>query len=103
MSIKAVDFQVMLPKTSEISKVHNDEQHKNQSFQQQQNMTVQSKAEEKIRYVHSQDKASSAYIKEKQEREKKGRKEEKKRIKGNYGCNKETEAEIQINTIDICL
>lgn len=101
MSIKPIDFQVMLPKTSEVSKIHSDEQHRGLLFQQQQAATVQSKAEANIRQVHSQEKPQQAGIREKQEKDKGGKKEEKKKSKGNYGVKKETLTENKTSYIDI--
>jgi hypothetical protein len=103
MSIKPIDFQVMLPKTSEVSKIHNDEQHRNLSLQQQQAATVQNKAETNIRQVHTQEKTQEARIREKQEKDKGGKKEEKKKNKGNYGIKKELNDENKTSFIDIRL
>ena len=103
MSIKPVDFQVMLPKTSEISKIHNDDQHKNQLLQQQQAVTVQNKAEDQLRQVYSQDKANEARIREKQEKNREKNKKEKKKNNGNYGGSKEIQSDGQTSTIDIKL
>lgn len=81
MSIKPVDYQVMLPKTAEVSKLNSDEQHKNMVIQQQQASLTQLKAETSLRQVHSQDKAQEARIKEKQEKNQGGRKDERKKNK----------------------
>ncbi|MCX8130295.1 MAG: hypothetical protein N3I35_09380 [Clostridia bacterium] len=105
MSIKPVDFQVMLPRTTEISKIHSDEQHKNQIIQQQQESTVQHKAEDNVKYVHSQDKVQEAKIREKEEKERNDKKQEKRKNKnkGNYNSNSKKEEDIKTSTIDIRL
>lgn len=103
MSIKPVDFQVMLPKTSEISKLHNDEQHKNQVAQLQQSISTQQKAEDHLRQVYSQDKANEARIKERREKQPKEDKRDKKKNKGNYGTGKGSDSEGHTSTIDIRL
>jgi hypothetical protein len=102
MSIKPIDLQVMLPRTTHIAKIHNDEQNRSQMLAQQQSSTVQHKAEESVRLVHSQDKANEAERREKEEREKKEKRQEKekKKNKGNYNLNRKNE-EIKISTIDI--
>ena len=63
MSIKPVDFQVMLPKTSEVSKLHNDEQQRNQGLHLQQAEKNQHRVENNLRQVHSQENAQEARIK----------------------------------------
>lgn len=103
MSIKPIDFQVMLPKTTEVSKIHNDERNKGVLLQQQQAATVQNNAEANIRQVHTQEKAQEARIREKQEKDKGNRKEEKKKNKGNYDNKKETDVELKTSFIDIRL
>ncbi len=45
MSIKPVDYQILIPKTSEVSKIQNDNQNKNATIQQQQSVSTQHKAE----------------------------------------------------------
>lgn len=108
MSIKPVDFQVMLPKTAEISKIHSDEQNKNQAVHQQQAVNTQHKAEDSLRQVHSQEKAQEARIREKQEKEKREQKkkeeeEEKKDSSPNYNKNKKLEMNNSTSRIDIRL
>lgn len=39
MSIKPVDYQILIPKTSEVSKIQNDNQNKNATIQQQQSVS----------------------------------------------------------------
>ena len=101
MSIKPVDFQVMLPKTSEVSKLNHDEQHKSQLFQQQQAADAKNKVEDNLRQVYSKDKLHKANIKEKQEKENK--KQGKKENKSNYDGTKKSKTENQTSIIDIKL
>jgi hypothetical protein len=96
MSIKPVDFQVMLPKTSEVSRQSSDDQHRNLSLLQMQSQSTQNKSELNLRQVHSQDKTPEARIKEKQEKNQGGRKEEKKK-------NKKDNNSDNTSTIDIRL
>jgi len=104
MSIKPVDIQVMLPKTSELSKIYNDEQHKSQVLQQQQASSFQHKAEDNLKSVHSQSEAHEAKIKDKQEKNRQNRREEKekKNDKENDG-KKNSKPGIRTSTIDIRL
>jgi hypothetical protein len=103
MSIKPIDFQVMLPKVTEVSKIHNDERNKGVLLQQQQAATIKNKSEVNIRQVHMQEKAQEARIREKQEKDKNSKKEEKKKNKGNYDNKKETDVELKTSFIDIRL
>ena len=103
MPIKPVDFQVMLPKTLEVSKIHQDEVHKNQAIQQQQTAANQLKTEEHLQQVYSQDKAHEGKIREKQEKDQRDPDGKKKKKKGNYGTGKEIKEEEQASTIDIRL
>ena len=97
MSIKPVDFQVMLPKTSEVSKVSSDDQHRNTAMQQMQSQSTQNKTELNLRQVHSQDKTPEARIKEKQEKNEGGKKEEKRKNK------RDNNTDNNSSTIDIRL
>ena len=97
MSIKPVDFQVMLPKTGEVSKIHSDEHQKSDALQQQQASLNQNKTETNLRQVHSQEKTQDAKIREKQERERQERRKKKN------GGNKDSGSKDQRKTIDIRL
>ncbi len=103
MSIRPVDFQIMLPKTAEVSKINSDEQQRSQIMQQQQNANLQHKVDNSIKQVHSQDNVQEAMIREKRERERDNQKKQDKRKKGNYNNKKETDDGIQTSTIDIRL
>lgn len=97
MSIKPVDFQVMLPKTAEVSKISHDEQHKNQAVQQLQASMSQLKSDSNLRQVHFQDRTQEAGIREKQEKNQ-GSKKEKKNKQGNN-----SDKNLNASTIDIRL
>ena len=96
MSIKPIDFQVMLPKAIEVSKVHSDEQHKNQAVQQQQTASTQHSADRNARQVHSQESVQEARIRERRER---NQGKEKKKSKQDKGKNSDENS----STIDIRL
>ncbi|NLI59140.1 MAG: hypothetical protein GX387_11615 [Clostridium sp.] len=77
MSIKPVDYQILIPKTSEVSKIQNDNQNKNATIQQQQSVSTQHKAEDSVNLVYSQESPQKAAIREK-EKEKKKKNPDKK-------------------------
>ncbi|MCX7842621.1 MAG: hypothetical protein N2489_06055 [Clostridia bacterium] len=103
MSIKPVDFQVMLPKTAEVAKMANDEQHRNHALQQQTYNNTQHKVDDNLRQVYAQEKTSEPGIREKQEKKRENKKEEKKKNSANYTKNKKLTADEQSSTIDIRL
>ncbi len=70
MAIKPIEFQVMIPKTQEVSKIHSNQIQNNAAFQQQQALSVQRKAENDVRQVHTQDNVHRGTVQEKQERNK---------------------------------
>ncbi|HHX18130.1 MAG TPA: hypothetical protein GX727_04640 [Clostridium sp.] len=100
MSIKPVDYQILIPKTSEISKIQNDNQHKNAAAQQQQNISNQHKAEDSVNLVHSQESPQKAAIREK-EKEKKKKNSDKRSTGRKYKHKKDSENST--STIDIRL
>ncbi|MCX7708898.1 MAG: hypothetical protein N2484_03515 [Clostridia bacterium] len=106
MSIKPVDFQVMLPKTADVSKIHTDEQQKLQALQQQQTSSSQHRVEDHLRQVHAQEKAQEVRIREKEEKNQKNKREEEKKkekSKANYNKDKGLETKEHTSTIDIRL
>jgi len=52
MSIRPIDFQVMLPKTSEVSKINNEILHKEQIIHQQENVFIQKEIDRNLRQVN---------------------------------------------------
>lgn len=104
MSIKPIDFQVILPKTPEISKIHNDQTQKNISAQQSQASAVQNRAENNVKQVHSRDKSQEALIREKQEKDRQGNKDKDKKPKVKKALkDQETAGGSRSGTIDIRL
>lgn len=101
MSIKPVDFQVIIPKTAEISKIHNDEHNKNHAFQQQQVNTMQQKSESITKQVYSQEKAHESRIRERQEKHREGRKGESGKDSGKKRKNEKSNRDFRESTIDI--
>lgn len=70
MSIKPIDFQVMIPKTAEISKIQNDQQQKNIVVNEQQTNTMRQKTEENVNIVHSRENAEKVRVDSEQEKKK---------------------------------
>ncbi len=106
MSIKPLDFQVMIPKTSEVSKIHNDEINKNTANLKQQASSMQQEAENNLKQVNSREKAHEGKIRENQEKSGKG--SGKETGKGSEGKepdkkDKEKKLEKKTSTIDIRL
>lgn len=87
MSIKPIDFQVILPKTQEVAKAHSDTQNKSSSLSVEQANAALQDAKQKVNHVHSQSKAENVNIKEKQEKSKQDKKNNKNK-KGNYSKDK---------------
>jgi hypothetical protein len=101
MSIKPIDYQVVVPKTSEVSQVQSGEHQKSAVFQQQQVSSMQSKIDSSLKQVYSQEKLYDVKIRDKQERNgrderKKNKERNNKKNKNGYGVQSETE-----NIIDI--
>lgn len=107
MSIKPVDFQIMLPRTSEMSRIRNDEQQKNESLQQHQINTIQHKVDNSLKQVYSQDKSQEVGIREKQEREgrqkREGKQENKEKNRKQEDGKKLVKSDVKASTIDIRL
>lgn len=78
MSIKPVDFQVLIPRSMEAAKMTNDEVQRNQLNQQQQAHATQHKAEDSVKLVYSRDRAQNAKITEKQNENRKDKDKRKK-------------------------
>ncbi|RCX15542.1 hypothetical protein DFR58_113124 [Anaerobacterium chartisolvens] len=101
MSIKPIDFQVMLPKAPEVAKISNDAQHRMDALQQQQASAVQQNAQNSTKTVHSKDKANEAAIHEKQQKDKEEKGKGKKKGKYNYNSSKKAELQEKTSTIDV--
>lgn len=69
MPIKPINYQVMLPKTEELSKLTSEEQQRMHLFQQQQASGTQKRASDNLKQVHSRDGAGESKVREKQDGE----------------------------------
>lgn len=96
VSIKPIDFQMTVSKTSEVAKVRNDEEQKHHALQQQQALKTQSNAEHNMKHVSSREKAQEGKIRERQDKNKKGSDKEDKEKK-----DKEKGSGKKSSTIDI--
>jgi hypothetical protein len=55
MAIKPVDFQVMIPKMSEVSKINNDAQQKGLILQQQDNIKIREEINNNLKQVYNKE------------------------------------------------
>ena len=81
MSIKPVDFQVMFPKTSELSKTYSDEANKNQAVTQQQAETNRDRIDNSLKQVVARENVQHGRINEKQEKDNTKQNDKKKKQK----------------------
>ncbi|AEY66552.1 hypothetical protein [Clostridium sp. BNL1100] len=79
MSIKPIDFQMVIPKTSEVSKIYNDDVNKNQAIQQQQQTASQTKIDNNLKQVVNRENVQNGRVKEKQEKDNSRQNEKKKK------------------------
>lgn len=79
MSIKPIDFQMVIPKTSEVSKMYNDDVNKNQAIQQQQQTANQTNIDNKLKQVVNRENVQNGRVKEKQEKDNQRQNEKKKK------------------------
>ena len=101
MSIKPVDFQVMIPRTMEVSKSSNDEAQKNQTMQQYQAASTQQHAENTLKQVYSQKRAQDARITQRQKEKGNSGKDQKKKDRNGNNESNATRNNMQTSTIDI--
>ncbi len=105
LSIKPIDFQIMVPRTLDAAKAASDSMQRNQGLQQQQASATQRKAAESLKQVYSQSQAEHARITEKQKEGQQG--ERKQERDGHVNEDKEEKEknrlnnEISTSTIDI--
>ena len=78
MSVRPLDFQVMYPKTTELSKTFNDETNKNQAVMLQQAETNQDKISQNLKQVVARENVQNARVNEKQPKDNNNQKEKKK-------------------------
>ena len=55
MSVKPVDFQIIIPKMSEVSKVSNDIHQKGEIFQQHGNVELKEEIDKDLKQVHDRE------------------------------------------------
>lgn len=89
MSIKPMDFQVMFPKTSELSKTYNDEANKNQSIHQQQAETNRDQIDHNLKQVVSRENVKNGRVNERQQKDN-TKQDNKKKKQQNHNENKTT-------------
>jgi hypothetical protein len=79
MSIRPMDFQVMYPKTSELSKTYSDETNKNQAIAQQQAETNRERVDSNLKQVVARENVQHGRVNEKQEKDTSRQKDKKKK------------------------
>ncbi len=79
LSIKPIDFQMVIPKTSEVSKMHNDDVNKNQAIHQQQQTANQTNIDNRLKQVVNRENVQNGRVKEKQEKDNSRQNEKKKK------------------------
>lgn len=88
MSIRPMDFQVMFPKTTEVSKAYNDETNKNQAVMHQQAETNQDKINQNLKQVVAREKVQDARVNEKQPKDNNKQNDKKKKQRHNQNTPK---------------
>lgn len=81
MSIKPMDFQVMFPKTTELSKTYNDEANKNQAIHQQQADTNRERIDNSLKQVVARENVQRGRVDEKKEKDNTKQNDKKKKQK----------------------
>ncbi|MHB8064769.1 MAG: hypothetical protein ACYDG2_19415 [Ruminiclostridium sp.] len=81
MSVKPMDFQVMFPKTSELSKTYSDEANKNQAIAQQQTEHNREKIDNSLKQVVARENVQHGRVNEKQEKDNSKQNDKKKKQK----------------------
>ncbi len=70
---------MVIPKTSEVSKMYNDDVNKNQAIQQQQQTANQTNIDNKLKQVVNRENVQNGRVKEKQEKDNQRQNEKKKK------------------------
>jgi hypothetical protein len=84
MSIKPMDFQVLYPKTTEVSKTYNDETNKNMAVNQQQAEMNRDRIDHNLKQVVARENVQQGRVNEKQPKENnKDRQNDKRKQKKN--------------------
>lgn len=94
MSVKPIDMQVMMPRTTEVSKIHNEQQNRGQVLQQGNMANLQHKVDNDLNKVSQ--KASAEKIAIRDEEEKKRREREKNNNEKKKNKEKEPGSTIDI-------
>ena len=82
MPIKPIDYQISIPRTSEFSRIHNEQQTRDEIAQQYISKATQQKIDGNMKQVYAKEAAEKAVIREKQGyNSNDGRKKQKKREK----------------------
>ncbi len=81
MSVKPMDFQVMFPKTSELSKTYSDEANKGQAITQQQAETNRERIDSSMKQVLARENVQGGRVNEKQEKDNSKQNDKKKKQK----------------------
>ena len=81
MPVKPVDYQVMIPKMSEVSKISNDAQQKSLVLKQQDNVKLQEKIDNSLKQVYEKEDVQHGRIGEKQKKQEKDLSEKNKKKK----------------------
>ncbi len=101
MAVKPLDFQVVIPKTTEVSRIINEEQSRNFVVLQQQTASVKQEVENRLRQVSSREQAQKVEMREDQGGRRRREYEERKRKKGTYGIEGKKEKGEPGNIIDV--
>lgn len=81
MSIRPMDFQVMFPKTPEVSKSYTDEANKNQAIHQQQAEANREKIDENMKQVLAREKVEGGRVDDRQPKDRNSQDKKKKKQK----------------------
>ena len=81
MSIKPMDFQVLYPKTTEVSKIYNDEANKNQAIHQQITETNRDRIDHNLKQVVARENVKQGRVHEKQPKDNNKQNDKKKKHK----------------------
>jgi hypothetical protein len=102
MSIKPIDFQMLIPKTVEVSKISSDSANKETALQQQQSAMIQHRAENSLKQVYNRDKTQDVRITEKQKEDRRDKKKKDKDTQNKGNDEKSNmDKRMQTSTIDI--
>lgn len=109
MSIKPVDFQIILPKTVEVAKISTDQAQRNLMAQKQQAEATLQRAEDSLKQVYSRAQPQNVVISDKQEKNRQQHTKKEKRknsssdMEGRSGMGSEGRHDrgFKTSTIDI--